>query len=227
MTQMRFAFPALVVVGSCIAAACAQDRMSTVVPTTPAPTEQPACAVALSVAPVEFPAAGGTATVRMVATRADCGWSLQTPAWVSLASTGGSGSAEVMATLGVGTEARSDAIRLLNQAVTISQAAAPESDRLGFSLAKCYQARAGAYTPLACVVEVREGRNPASTGVTVTVDRSPFGGSSESRLSRFMGSYDMDLNVPAGFPRGMVGITFTVTDDQGRRSVVTVPLEIT
>ena len=291
--------------------------MSTTVPTTVSPAELPACAVDLSVAPVEFPATGGTATVRMVANRADCSWSLQAPAWVSLASTSGTGSAQVTATIGAGTEARSDAIRLLHQAVTISQAApaappacaygiewnhtafpgaggtqagtvvtnrddcrwtlvtagwfavtpadgrgrttfsvsvppaqedrtgefyllenpsdrrvfsqtaAPESDRLGFSLAKCFQARAGTFTPLACVVEVREGRNPLSTGVIVTVDRSPFGGSSESRLLRFMGSYDMDLNVPAGFPKGTVGITFTVTDDQGRRSVVTVPLEIT
>ena len=105
--------------------------------------------------------------------------------------------------------------------VEIRQDGAPEGDRLGFTLLSCGEGTAGSYVPLACVAEVKPGANPSSTGIRVSVDRSPLGGPSDAGLALFMGSYDMDLTVPPGTPAGPMVLTFTVTDREGRRATQT------
>lgn len=207
-----------------MAGSCAAGSDTPAAPTSPVQPLPALCHSSLSVDRTTFESDGGTTTGRVVSSHSLCGWTITTPSWITASPASGTGPGIVTFTIRASTEgSRTGDITLGTERVAISQSA---WNRL-FHNARCHgPASIGMSNVGICTAFVRlEALNPHG----VTADLRMFGLSETYRLvyvAASSGLYDLDLRVPAGFPPGVVTITFTARDSQGNPGTITAPLEV-
>lgn len=75
-------------------------------------------------------------------------------------------------------------------------------------------------------VTVNPGLNPASTGLSVTADLTPIGGSATQAFSANGNTFTYVATVPANASNAPITINFTVSDNESRSSTGTINFEI-
>jgi Putative binding domain, N-terminal/Domain of unknown function (DUF5666) len=95
----------------------------------PAPPPQPGCQFTVSPQSESFPPSGGGGTVAVRASASSCVWTtVSSASWISVANGSGSGSGEVRYVVAANTgAARTGILTVAGRAVTVNQAAAPET----------------------------------------------------------------------------------------------------
>lgn len=205
-----------------VMASCAQNTATAPVPQGPVTPLPALCYSTLTVSRTSFEADGGSTTGRIVSSHTGCGWTLSVPSWITASATTGTGPATVTFTVRPSTveEERTADIALADERIVIRQ----DAFNPIFHNARCHKPAEVGVNVGICTAFVR---SDSKNGVTA--DLRQFGRSATYDLVYAAGSsglYDLDLVVPAGFPRGMVTITFTGRNLQGRIGTISAQLEI-
>ena len=188
---------------------------------------RPECAAFVNFGSTSFPAAGGSTEGHVVTTSPDCSWSFSgAGSWITMFPSAGTGPAKVTAIATTTFNARSATIGIGSQQLLMTKAGESNLDQLGINDIFCFQVVPNNAPPFyGCMVVPRYGQNPRSSGIKVIADLSPIGRSSEQPMYYDQdGAWAVDLGIPASFPKGLVMLSFRVTDDQGRVASGTAPL---
>ena len=190
---------------------------------------RPECAAFVNFGNTSFPAAGGLIEGQVVTTTPDCSWSLSaTGSWLTMFPSAGTGPARVTAIATTTSTAMSATIGIGSQQLVMSKAGETDLDQLGIIDIFCFQVVPNHAPPFyECMVVPRQGRHPYTTGIRVIADLSPIGRSANQALYYAQdGAWVVDLGVPEDFPKGLVMLSFRVTDDQGRVATGRAPLVV-